>query len=312
MLEECQESAAPVDGYHPSRDQTHMRLPSCIADGFRRLKIPTEALVRASPEKVTDTVNARSYFVKTTGSADTAGEAESLRVLAAAAPGFVPKPLGIFQHEGQTVMISEYFDLSFLHSKLERSLARRLAAMHDPANPASTPPNGMYGFDVPTHCGETEQDNTWENEWMVFFRDRRIMSVVERIDDAEITKLGKTLCDLVIPFLLTDFHPAAVPVIIHGDLWSGNISVSRETGQPVLFDPSSYYGHNEVELGIMNMFGGRSEEFFEEYYNHRLKSQPHHAERIRLYELYHHLNHTLIFGVSSFLLFLNYNQPLVV
>jgi hypothetical protein len=51
----------------------------------------------------------------------------------------------------------EYFDLSFLHSKLERSLARRLAAMHDPANPASTPPNGMYGFDVPTHCGETEQ-----------------------------------------------------------------------------------------------------------------------------------------------------------
>ncbi|KAA1072256.1 hypothetical protein PGT21_031205 [Puccinia graminis f. sp. tritici] len=193
-------------------------------------------------------------------------------------------------------MISEYFDLSHMDSKLERSLARQLARMHDPTNPASQAPNGMYGFDVPTHCGETEQDNTWEKDWMVFFRDRRIKSVVDRIGDEEIKQLGKTLCDEVIPFLLTDFHPAPVPVIIHGDLWSGNISVNRQTGEPVLFDPSSYYGHSEVELGIMKMFGGRTNAFFEEYHKHRHRSEPHHEERIRLYELYHHLNHTLIFG----------------
>ncbi|KAA1106703.1 hypothetical protein PGTUg99_009879 [Puccinia graminis f. sp. tritici] len=82
-----------------------------------------------------------------------------------------------------------------MDSKLERSLARQLASMHDPTNPASQAPNGMYGFDVPTHCGETEQDNTWEKDWMVFFRDRRIKSVVDRIGDEEITQLGKTLCD---------------------------------------------------------------------------------------------------------------------
>jgi fructosamine-3-kinase len=52
---------------------------------------------------------------------------------------------------------AEYFDLSHMDSKLERSLARQLASMHDPANRASQAPNGMYGFDVPTHCGETEQ-----------------------------------------------------------------------------------------------------------------------------------------------------------
>lgn len=195
-------------------------------------------------------------------------------------------------------MISEYFDLSYMSSKFERPLARRLAGMHDPTRSTSRSPNGMYGFDVPTHCGDTEQDNQWENEWMVFFRDRRIKSVLDRIDDVEIKRLGKTLCESVIPFLLTDFQPSPTPVIIHGDLWSGNISVNKKTGQPVSFDPSSYYGHHEVELGIMNMFGGRSSAFFEEYHQHIPRSTPHHEKRISLYELYHHLNHTLIFGGS--------------
>ena len=55
------------------------------------------------------------------------------------------------------------------------------------------------------------------------------------------------------------------PVILHGDLWvwkiddmlctlifilfiqSGNVGVDRTTGQPIIFDPASYYGHNEAE-----------------------------------------------------------------
>lgn len=31
---------------------------------------------------------------------------------------------------------------------------------------------------------------------MVFYRDRRIMSLLDRIGDFEISKLGNTLCDL--------------------------------------------------------------------------------------------------------------------
>ena len=54
------------------------------------------------------------------------------------------------------------------------------------------------------------------------------------------------------------------PVILHGDLWvwkiddmlctlifffiqSGNVGVDKTTGQPIIFDPASYYGHNEAE-----------------------------------------------------------------
>ncbi len=56
------------------------------------------------------------------------------------------------------------------------------------------------------------------------------------------------------------------PVLLHGDLWvgdysqrnpykmlltvvpqSGNTGIDRSTQEPVIFDPSSYFGHNEAE-----------------------------------------------------------------
>lgn len=44
--------------------------------------------------------------------------------------------------------------------------------------------------------------------------------------------------------------------MIHGDLWSGNVAGNKDTGSPVIFDPSSCWGHNEYELGVCHMFGG--------------------------------------------------------
>lgn len=59
-----------------------------------------------------------------------------------------------------------------------------------------------------------------------------------------------------VPVLLSDFEPAPRPVILHGDLWSGNIGYDKSTNSPVIYDGSSYYGHGEADLGIARMFGG--------------------------------------------------------
>lgn len=64
------------------------------------------------------------------------------------------------------------------------------------------------------------------------------------------------------PLLLHSFSPAPRPVILHGDLWSGNAGYDEATCAPVIFDPASYYGHNEADLGITHMFGGTSIYFF--------------------------------------------------
>jgi len=88
------------------------------------------------------------------------------------------------------------------------------------------------------------------------------------------------------------------PAIIHGDLWSGNAGTDEESGQPIIFDPSSSYSHNEAELGIMKMFGGYGNDFFDAYHRMIPKAQPYYNERQEMYEAYHHLNHFVIFGGS--------------
>lgn len=58
----------------------------------------------------------------------------------------------------------------------------------------------------------------------------------------------------VCPKLLSNFEPRPKPVLLHGDLWSGNVSTNAETGEPVIFDCSAYYGHSEADFGISHMF----------------------------------------------------------
>ena len=49
------------------------------------------------------------------------------------------------------------------------------------------------------------------------------------------------------------------------------------------------------------MFGGIPKSFFEEYHKHMPKTEPVDLYELRgdLYELFHYLNHTVLFGVSE-------------
>ena len=69
-------------------------------------------------------------------------------------------------------------------------------------------------------------------------------------------RLGAIVVDRVVPLLIKDIE--VKPALLHGDLWSGNWAINSETNEPVIFDPASYYGHNEMELSIMTMFGSPS------------------------------------------------------
>jgi len=44
-----------------------------------------------------------------------------------------------------------------------------------------------------------------------------------------------------------DLEPGSIqPSVLHGDLWSGNIG--SVNGEPTIFDPAVYYGHNVVPV----------------------------------------------------------------
>jgi protein-ribulosamine 3-kinase len=123
----------------------------------------------------------------------------------------------------------------------------------------------------------------------------------------ELRDLVETTASKVVPRLIGDDHlnngKGITPVVVHGDLWSGNSSVGTigtkgGDPEPVVYDSSACYAHNEFELGIMNMFGGFGGSFLKEYHELCPKTEPaeEYGDRVKLYELYHHLNHYAMFG----------------
>jgi hypothetical protein len=59
------------------------------------------------------------------------------------------------------------------------------------------------------------------------------------------------------------------------------------------------------------MFGGIPKPFFEEYHKHMPKTEPvgQYEPRGELYELFHYLNHTILFGVSDAILVIGAGCP---
>ncbi len=93
---------------------------------------------------------------------------------------------------------------------------------------------------------------------------------------------------------LDNLIPHEVPALIHGDLWSGNYLVD-EVGNPVLIDPAVYYGHREMDLGMMHLFGGFASDMFDAYHR-EFPLEKGWQERIPIHQLYPLLVHVNLFG----------------
>ncbi|CAG8582685.1 6865_t:CDS:2 [Acaulospora morrowiae] len=236
----------------------------CISDAFK--------LATDSGDIFVKTHNARNAVVMFEG------EKESLQAISEAVPNFAPKPLcvGILP-KGGAFLATTFLQLSKSSTPdMQVLFAKKLAKLH-----STESPNGMFGFPVVTMCGSTEQDNEWEKDWETFFRERRLRPMLSKClqdnpGDVELRKLGEVVIDKVIHHLLKDIEVR--PVLIHGDLWSGNWGVDLNDG-PVVFDPSCCYGHNEMEFSILTMFGSPGHAFFREYYSHHPRLEPGYEHR---------------------------------
>ncbi|KAI0652017.1 fructosamine kinase PKL/CAK/FruK [Trametes meyenii] len=232
------------------------------------------------------------------------GEAESLKAIELAAPRLAPKLIecGVIDSDtqeregdvGRPYFLSEYKDIGSLTPSAAKVLGKRLATELHTFKSTSG-----FGFHVPTYCGQTRQDNGRYETWPECF-DALIGGLVDKLHarggHESLCKQAVEVRNRVIPALL---EPLVIqPVLLHGDLWSGNTGIDRSTGAPVIFDPSSYYGHNEADLAIGRMFGGIPESFYTTYHEYLPKSEPLEQYDLRqeLYQLYHYLNHTVLFG----------------
>ncbi|KAI0407105.1 fructosamine kinase [Xylaria palmicola] len=262
----------------------------------------------ASTFKLSSTANGKevNYFIKTGAGADAGlmfqGEHESLNAISNIVPGLCPRSYahGPFKDApNKYFMATDFLDLNSLApGGSGETLAQKLARLH--TTPAPIPEGfdrPMYGFPVVTCCGSSPQRNDWKASWADFYAKNRLGAILDRgIEnngpDAELQKAVTKTVEVIVPRLLADDHLKGVqPVVVHGDLWSGNHGRGRIAGkggvEEVAFDPSCVYGHSEYELGIMRMFGGFGSNFWKEYENLVPKAEPREEwdDRIALYEL---------------------------
>jgi protein-ribulosamine 3-kinase len=195
------------------------------------------------------------------------------------------------------------------HSGL--SLAQKLAKLH--TTPAPTPPNhrqSMFGFPRATYCGATKQQNTYSASWGKFFAENRLSAILRQIEDNHghdkaLASGVEAVVQKVVPRLLRNGHLGGrrgiSPVLVHGDLWTGNYARGTISGwngpEELVFDPSACYAHSEFEVSMMRMWGGFNAGFFHEYHRLVPKTDPkeEYEDRMLLYQLYHYLNHFLLF-----------------
>lgn len=153
-----------------------------------------------------------------------------------------------------------------------------------------------FGFSRDTFCGTTRQPNSWSPTWVAFYAHARLGHQLALARQAKRLSAedGQRLERLIGQLDRWLDEPREGPALVHGDLWSGNLHVTRE-GLPGLIDPAVYYGHREAELGMMRLFGGFGERVFAAY-DEAFPLEPGWHERNDLYQLYHLLNHLNLFG----------------
>lgn len=215
-------------------------------------------------------------------------EAEGLRALREADSGLVvPRVHGALGPAAGWPALIVMDDLGPTRDFDEAALGRGLARLHRRIDEA-------FGFPGTSYCGPTPQDNTPGQSWPEFYRDRRLRPILALAERGPGLSRDERGCYETLLARLPELLPHETsPSLVHGDLWSGN-ALGTARG-PALVDPACAHADREYEFGISTLFGGFGVRFFAAY-EEEWPLPRGWRERNPLYQLYHLLNHSVLFG----------------
>jgi fructosamine-3-kinase len=215
-------------------------------------------------------------------------EAASLGEIQASSTLRVPSPVCWGRNESRSWLVLEYIKMASGSDRGAAALGAGLAAMHKHISP-------MFGWKRENAIGATLQTNTPSSDWVQFWCEHRLGYQLELARANEHNGRLQASGEQLMTHLHV-FFPGQQPAasLLHGDLWSGNYGFDA-LGQPVIFDPATYYGDRETDIAMTELFGGFPTAFYAAY-REAYPLDPGYSVRKTLYNLYHILNHLNLFG----------------
>jgi fructosamine-3-kinase len=244
-----------------------MELPSHLGDGVHRLRLSGRpAVVKIGRRKPT------GFFF---------AEARGLAALRAVGAMRVPEVYAV-QADG---IVLEDLGSGRADTARWAQAGCELARLHRCRGP-------RFGFEANGWCGDSPQDNGWDADGFRFFAERRLLpqgrAAFDRglLDHADLARL-EALCSR-----LPERLPGGPPVLVHGDLWLGNLHVCADGALALLDGGAVHYGWAQGDLAMLTLFGAPDAELFAAYEAEAGidRGWRQHAPLLNLYHLLNHLN----------------------
>ncbi len=150
--------------------------------------------------------------------------------------------------------------------------------------------DNKFGFIFDTQIGGLKQINSRGDNWVDFFRDKRLGYIYELISfkNAMDLKINKKI-DFLLNNLENFIPKKPKASLLHGDLWEGNILFDNQKFVSFI-DPGSFYGHNELEIAYLRWFNPSFiDDYFLENYSNYIKVDEEYLNYEAIYQLYYSL-----------------------
>lgn len=216
-------------------------------------------------------------------------ESLGLELLKSKAKVKIPEVVLLDNLNDFTVLILKWIDIGHSSYQTSFDFANQLARLHQIHNTD-------FGLDFDNFIGSLPQINKYYNNWLEFYNLNRIQYQLKLAIDTG--RLGTSLIRKSVKMFgnIEQDFPEVKPSLLHGDLWNGNYLINK-SGKVIFIDPAIYYGHREIDIAMMKLFGGFDNEIYS-IYNSIMPLDDDWPSRLKFYQLYYILVHVNLFGGS--------------
>ena len=185
----------------------------------------------------------------------------------------------VLAHSASALVLEDLPESGSLTASAWGDLGTHLKRLHDQTGP-------RYGWERDYAFGPLPIHNDWHDTWPAFWAENRLLPEVPHLPESLRPDIERITAAL--PDLLPSNPPRS---LLHGDLWTGNV-MANGPRLSALIDPACYYGHGEVDLAMLSLFGQPAPSFWQSY-GHPTGNWP---IRRAIYQLWPTIVHLRLFG----------------